>query len=524
MPRSARPGRPSSAWSAPDVAVLALTLGGAASDVGRSLREGFFMFWETLWPLVLGFGLSGAVQAFVSHEQMERRLGNHRPAAVLRASGYGMVSSSCSYAASAMAKSLFEKGADFTSAMVFMFASTNLVLELGIVLVILMGWQFTAAEFLGGPVMILLLAVAGGRVLGPGLVAAAHRRVSAGAGPGGHDHGAMTGVGEERRQELEAAPWGTKLRSAAAWSDAAAYTMADLTMLRKEMAIGYVVAGFLATLVPTGLWNAVFIHGHGAWTSVENALVGPVIAFLSFVCSIGNVPMAAALWKGGISFGGVISFIFADLLAAPLVLIYRRYYGGALTLRLVALFWVVMAAAGLVVEGVFSGTGLVPDRRPTQIVATSFHWNYTTVLNFVFLGVFAYLYWLYRNRERLGGGAGYAIDPICGMQVRISTAPARRRSLDRTVSFCSDRCAERFDRDPDRYASGHEPTGDHCHEEENGMAVDPVCGMNVDPGTAAAVRTYEGHNYFFCAPGCADSFDADPPGYLQGAEPGPVHP
>ena len=440
-------------------AVLALTVGGALSDIGRSLREGFFMFWETLWPLVLGFGLSGMVQAFVSHEQMERKLGSHRPAAVLRASGYGMVSSSCSYAASAMAKSLFQKGADFTSAMVFMFASTNLVIELGIVLAILLGWQFTAAEFVGGPVMILLLALAGGWLLSPRLVEAARRRLA--TGHAGHDHDAMTGVSEERQHELEAQPWSAKLGSAAAWSDAAAYTMADLTMLRKEMAIGYVVAGFLATLVPTGLWNAVFIHGHGALTSIENAVVGPVIAFLSFVCSIGNVPMAAALWKGGISFGGVISFIFADLVAAPLVLIYRRYYGGALTLRLVGVFWAVMAGAGLVVEGVFSGAGQVPDHRPTQIVATSFHWNYTTVLNIIFLGVFAVLYWMYRNRERLGGGAGYALDPVCGMQVRTATAPAHRRQRGGSVWFCSDHCAERYDRDPQRYLSSTQsPAGD----------------------------------------------------------------
>ncbi len=329
---------------------------------------------------------------------MERTLGNHRPVAVARASGFGMVSSSCSYAAAAMAKSLFQKGADFVSAMVFMFASTNLVIELGIVLVILMGWQFTAAEFVGGPIMIVLLAAFGGFVLRPALVEAARRRLAAGPSPGGHDHTTMTGVSEARQHELDVEPWRQKLGSRAAWSEAASYTVADLTMLRKEMAIGYVVAGFLAILVPTDVWNAVFIHGHGLWTQVENALVGPAIAFVSFVCSIGNVPLAAALWKGGISFGGVVSFIFADLIAAPLVLIYRRYYGGALTLRLVGLFWAVMAGAGLIVGAIFSAAGLVPTHRPTHIVSTSFEWNYTSILNVLFLVVFGYLYWLYRNR------------------------------------------------------------------------------------------------------------------------------
>jgi uncharacterized membrane protein YraQ (UPF0718 family) len=297
------------------------------SDVGNSLREAFFMFWETLWALILGFTLSGAVQAFVSHEDMQRKLGDHRAKSVARASGYGMVSSSCSYAATAMAKSLFQKGADFVSAMIFMFASTNLVIELGIVLAVLMGWQFMAAEFVGGPIMIILLALTGGFVARRVLVDRARKRLQE-ATVGGHDHEAMVGVSHERRVVLEHEPWGQKLRSKAAWSDSASYTMADITMLRRELVIGYVVAGFLAVMVPMNVWNTVFWKGHGFWTTVQNAIVGPFIAFISFVCSIGNVPMAAALWHDGIAFGGVISFIFADLIALPLVLIYRKYYGG----------------------------------------------------------------------------------------------------------------------------------------------------------------------------------------------------
>ncbi|HWW52999.1 MAG TPA: permease [Acidimicrobiales bacterium] len=426
-------------------AVLAVS---AAVNVGRSLREGFFMFWETLWPLVLGFGLSGAVQAFVSHEQLERLMGNHRAGAVLRASGLGMVSSSCSYAATAMAKSLFAKGADFVDAMIFMFASTNLVIELGVVLVILMGWQFAAAEFVGGPIMILLLALTGGMVIGRRRASAARQRLAGEAG--GNEHQAMAGVSAARQGELDAETWREKVTSKAAWSDAASYTMADLSMLRRELVIGYVIAGFLTVLVPGHVWNDVFLHGHGIWTSVENALVGPLIAILSFVCSIGNVPLAAALWKGGISFGGVISFIFADLITFPLLLIYRKYYGGPLTLRLLAWFWAVMAAAGLAVEGLFSAAGLIPTHRSSTIVATRFQWNYTTVLNLVFLAVFALLYWLYRNRERFGGGQGYAIDPVCGMQVRMASAPAQSGAGDNREYFCSDRCRERFEADPDR--------------------------------------------------------------------------
>ena len=421
-------------------------------DAGESLREGFFMFWETLWALVLGFGLSGVVQAFVSKDDLQRVLGDHGPGSVVRASAFGMVSSSCSYAATAMAKSLFQKGADFISAMVFMFASTNLVIELGVVLLILMGWQFAAAEFIGGAIMIVLLVVLGGAVLGGRLVIDARARLQHGV-MGGHEHQAMVDISEERQHELERTPWRKKLTSKAAWSDAAGYTMADVTMLRKELVIGYVVAGVLAVMIPMDFWNDVFFTGHGVWTSLENVIVGPFIAFISFVCSIGNVPMAAALWHGGISFGGVIAFIFADLIALPLVLIYRKYYGNKLALRLFATFYLVMAAAGLIVEGLFSLTGGIPDNRHGEIAATSFEWNYTTFLNIFFLGIFGVLYWLHRNRDRLGGGAGYAIDPVCGMQVETANAPALTVHDGQHHWFCSDRCGERFEADPSRYGT-----------------------------------------------------------------------
>ena len=227
--------------------------------------------------------------------------------------------------------------------------------------------------------------------------------------------------------------------------------MADLTMLRRELVIGYVIAGFLTVLVPIHVWNIVFLHGHGAWTSIENALVGPLIAIVSFVCSIGNVPLAAALWKGGMSFGGVVSFVFADLITLPLLLIYRKYYGWRLTLRLLAWFWAVMATTGLITEGLFSAAGLIRTHRSATIAPTHFEWNYTTVLNLVFLGVVAILYWLYRNRERLGGGQGCAIDPVCEMQVRISDAPATASDDGQPFSFCSGRCRERFETDPARF-------------------------------------------------------------------------
>ena len=410
-------------------------------DIGRSLREGFFMFWVTLWPLVLGFGLAGAVQAFVSRAAMRQRLGDHRAPAVLRASGYGMVSSSCSYAASAMAKSLFVKGADFIASMVFMFASTNLVIELGIVLVVLMGWQFAVSEFVGGGIMIFLLATLGALWLRGRLVVQAREQLQASEDT--HEH--ADSPGGDAEAEAEQPPLRVRLRSVAGWADSATYTMSDLTMLRRELVVGYVVAGFLAVLVPTSVWQAVFVTGHGFWTSVENAIVGPFIAIISFVCSIGNVPLAAALWKGGISFGGVIAFIFADLIAFPLLLIYRRYYGTRLMIRMLVVFWALMSTAGLVTELIFRAAGLVPTVRPTTVAPAHFSWNYTTYLNLVFLALFGVLYWIYRNRERLGAGGRYARDPVCGMQVEMAHAPASRQDDGQQHYFCSDRCAEHFD-------------------------------------------------------------------------------
>ncbi|HEV3351675.1 MAG TPA: permease [Acidimicrobiales bacterium] len=408
-------------------------------DVGRSLREAFFMFWVTLWPLILGFGLSGAVQAFVRRDTLRRKLGDHGPPAVARATVFGMVSSSCSYAASAMAKSLFVRGADYIASLVFMFASTNLVIELGIVLIVLMGWQFAVSEFVGGFIMIGLLATLGALWLRGRLVVSARARLESQADS--EDQHAHAGHVEDGDATSSLR---TQMRSPTKWADSATYTMADLTMLRRDLFLGYLVAGFLCVLVPTSAWQALFVTGHGFWTSVENAIVGPLIAIISFVCSIGNVPLAATLWHGGISFGGVIAFLFADLITFPLLMIYRKYYGTRLMLRMLVVFWALMSTAALVTELIFRAAGAVPTTRPATVVTTGFSWNYTTYLNIVFLALFALLYWTYRNRERLGAGGRYARDPVCGMQVEMAHAPASLDHGDQRLYFCSDHCAGRF--------------------------------------------------------------------------------
>jgi YHS domain-containing protein/uncharacterized membrane protein YraQ (UPF0718 family) len=468
-------------------------------DLARGVREGAYMFWETLWALVLGLSLSGVVQAFVTRDQMRARLGDHRPATVARAAGYGVVSSSCSYAATAMSKSLFAKGADFIAATVFMIASTNLVIELGAVMVVLLGWRFALGEFVGGPIMIVLLVLLGGVAFTPRFVAAARRRVEATAP-------AAPGTGD-------AAPsW----REASGWSDAARYALADARMMRNELVIGYLVSGLLAQLVPTSWWGTLFLHGHGFGAAVENALVGPIIAVISWVCSIGNVPLAAALWSGGISFGGVIAFIFADLISMPLLLVYRRFYGGRVAWRMFLVLYAVMSLAGLATEGIFALFHAVPAHRTVAAVSTAPSWNYTSVLNVVALAAAAGLWWL--SRRRAPEAAGLAIDPVCGMQVRIADAPARAEVGAVTYYFCADRCRDRFVENPGRFAAGPvEPMGDGAPGER---AQDPVCGMEVVVAEAPARAEVGAVTYYFCADRCRDRFVEDPARYAAG----PVEP
>jgi uncharacterized protein len=430
------------------------------SAIGHSLYEGFAMFWETLWALVLGFALAGAVQAFISRRRMQRALGDHRPGTLSKAGLLGMISSSCSYAATALAKTLFARGADFTSAMVFMFASTNLVVELGIVLWLLLGWQFALAEFIGGVIMIVLLGLVVPRILPTGWVEDARARLSSGDDDDGeHAH---HGGNERDDHEQPRSRW-ARARTRAGWSDAASYTVSDLTMLRKELLIGYVVAGFATMLVPMWVWQTLFLTGNGFWSSLENVVLGPFLAVIAFVCSVGNVPLAAALWSGGISFGGVVAFVFADLITLPLLLIYRKYYGWAMTLRLLAVFWAVIAIAGLAVEYLFAGLGILPDARPMTPAMAGIEWNYTTWLNIAALVGFAVLYWLYRTRAAHGGGQGYAKDPVCGMQVETANAPASVIRDGERFHFCSDHCKETFTRD-EAAAPASEPVrqGDHA--------------------------------------------------------------
>ncbi len=404
------------------------------STIGDGLGNAFQMAWEVWWALILGFALSGVVQAWIGHEQMERVLGGRGLGATLKASGLGAASSSCSYAAIAIAKSIFQKGAGLPAALGFMFASTNLVFELGIVLWIFLGPEFTAAEFLGGFLLILLMWAAVRALVSPREEEAA--REHAQAADTGHQHAMASG-----RHTL-----GERLASEQAWSDVAHNFRGDWQMLWKEMTAGFLIAGFVA-LLPTSVFEAVFLSDAPAGVrTVENVLVGPLIAILSFVCSVGNIPLAAILWGGGISFAGVIAFIFADLVTLPILLVYRKYYGSRFALKLTALMLATMVLAALIVDLVFSVTGLIPDTRPSidSITDRGIALNYTAVLNILFTIAGAALVALTVRRG--------AKDPVCRMRVDRFATPHRAEFEGHTYYFCTDGCQAEFESRPDHYA------------------------------------------------------------------------
>ncbi len=403
--------------------------------IGDGLWNAFQMAWEVGWALILGFALSGIVQAWIPRSRMERALGGRDLRTVALATGLGAASSSCSYAAVAIAKSMFQKGASLATAMAFQFASTNLVFEIGIVMWIFLGWQFTLAEFVGG-ILLIALMWAGIRLFVTRQLEE-EARAHAVAAQTGHEH---------HMAASEELSWRQRLTSLEAWSDVAHNFRGDWEMLWKEIGGGFIIAGFIA-LLPMSFFNGLFItDAPTPLRLAENILIGPLVAVLSFVCSVGNVPLAAVLWAGGISFSGTIAFIYADLIVIPILLIYRKYYGVKMAAILAGIMFGTMVSAALAVDGLFAAAGLVPSTRPDieSITSRGITWNYTTALNSVFLAVAALLIGLTLRRG--------ARDPVCGMTVDRAKTPHRSEWEGKTVYFCSSGCKERFDAEPERYA------------------------------------------------------------------------
>jgi uncharacterized membrane protein YraQ (UPF0718 family)/YHS domain-containing protein len=394
--------------------------------IWHGVRDALLMAWQVWWALVLGFLISAIVQAWVPRERVQTLMGGSGPRSVGWATALGAASSSCSYAAVAIAKSLMQRGASAASALAFQFASTNLVWELGIVLWLLIGWRFTVAEYLGGLVMIGLMALL------------LRLFVSREEEERAREHAVRADTGHQHHSASEdGRSWRQRIGSAEAWSDVAHNFRGDWQMLYREIAVGFLIAGFVAQL-PSGFFNGLFLrHAPAPLGTLENVVVGPLIAMLSFVCSVGNVPVAAVLWSGGISFAGVLSFLFADLIVLPILSIYRKYYGTAFALRITALMLVTMMASALVVEALFSAIGLAPSGpRPSRAdIFSSIRVDHTLVLDVLCLAVFAALFALTIRRG--------VTDPVCGMRVDRAKA-VRLEHGGRAHYFCSEHCARVF--------------------------------------------------------------------------------
>ena len=428
------------------------------------------MLWEVLWPLAFGFLLSAIVQTVVSKRAVAGALGRPDLKGFVLACGFGAASSSCSYAAVAVARALFRRGASFVNAMIFEFASTNLVFELGLVLLILLGWQFVTAEFAGGLLMAVLLWIIFKLTLRERMVVEARTQAERGVvastmeGHGDHDMSITDG------------PFLARLFSPRAFTAISHYFYMDIYSLYIDLGLGFLIAGALAAWVPNSVWQAFFLTNQPVLNEIWGPVVGPIISMLSFVCSVGNVPLAVVLWNGGISFGGVISFIFADLIILPILNIYRKYYGGRMSLYLLAVSYLAMALAGFLIGGAFQMLGLVPSNHHVAVLDTQPAWNYTTFLDIAFVALMAVLGWRFLTTggvDMLRGmahpSAAHAptvTDPVCGMTVDPATAEEKVEHLGTTYYFCSAGCRKAFQGDPGRYLargpqSGHTSHGGH---------------------------------------------------------------
>src|SRR4030088_885591 len=423
----------------------------------HALQISLFMLWEVFWPLAFGFLLSAMIQTVVSKRAVASTLGRPDLKGFILACGFGAASSSCSYAAVAVARALFRRGASFVNAMIFEFASTNLVFELGLVLLILLGWQFVAAEFAGGLLMAVILWMLFKLTLRRRMVEEARQQADRGIVGSTHEAHA------EMDMSISDGPFLARLFSPRAFTAISHYFFMDVYAVYVDIGLGFLIAGALATWVPNSVWQAFFLTSHPTLNEFWSPLIGPLISMLSFVCSVGNVPLAVVLWNGGISFGGVIAFIFADLIIIPILNIYRKYYGGRMSLYLLGTSYVAMVLAGLIVGGLFQLLGLTPAHHFIPVFQTQPSWNYNTFLNVAFLALAALLGWRFL---RTGG-----IDMLRAM--------------------------------------------DGPSESKSDVATDPVCGMTVNPATATIKSEHEGRTYYFCSAGCKAAFDKEPSKYVD---------
>ena len=497
----------------------------------HALQISLFMLWEVLWPLAFGFLLSAMIQTVVSKRAVAGALGKPDLKGFFLACGFGAASSSCSYAAVAVGRALFRRGASFVNAIIFEFAATNLVFELGLVLLILLGWQFVAAEFAGGLLMAVILWILFKVTLRQTMVDAAKRQAERGVFGSTHEaHGEMD-------VSITDGPFLSRIFSPRGFTAISHSFYMDLNALYVDLGLGFLIAGALAAWVPNSWWQAFFLTNHPTLNEFWSPLIGPVISMLSFVCSVGNVPLAVVLWNGGISFGGVISFLFADLIILPILNIYRKYYGGRTALYLLGVSYAAMVLAGFLVGGAFQLLGLAPTNHHVTVFEAQPTWNYTTFLDIAFLVLMAVMAWrfvttggiemLRAHARRAAPEVDLVRDPVCGMSVDPATATEHVEYMGTPYYFCSAGCRSKFEKDPARYTAQVVEVAHAGHlshslvtaavpggELENQSAIDPVCGMSVDVESAEYRSFQKGETYYFCSAGCKETFDRDPDNYI----------
>ncbi|MDF9747270.1 permease [Natrinema salsiterrestre] len=454
----------------------------------ESLRIGVGFLWTAAWAIIMGLAITSLVQVYVSKERMARVLGENDVSSLAKATAFGAASSGCSFGAVAIGKGLFAKGAHAVNFLAFMFASTNLIVELGLMILLLLGWEFLVAELLGGLVLIAVMAVIVRVTLPETLfdeVRTELERQDRDHGDmtdptcgmeGTDEHAIVTDGGETlkfcsegcletyRQQTASSGEWHDELRSWGGWYKLGNQYRKEWSMIWTDVVAGFLISGFVIVFVPQWVWNALFLQGDGLIVTAENAVMGVAIAVISFVGSMGNVPFAVALWGGGVSFAGVIAFVYADLITIPVLNVYRKYYGWSVMLYILSVFFVTMAFTGFLMELLFDALGIVPNLAggETATERQYFAVNYTFYLNLVAFALSGFLLYVYRRGL---GAPGRYRDPVCGMRTD-DDGPAATHDGE-TYHFCSSTCKRTFEDAPDDFAehppriSGADSSHDH---------------------------------------------------------------
>lgn len=450
----------------------------------EALRIGLGFLWTAGWAIIMGLMITSLVQVYVSKERMAKILGDNNLSSLSKASLFGAASSGCSFGAVAIGKGLFKKGAHVINFLAFMFASTNLIVELGLMIVILLGWEFLAAELLGGIILIIIMAALVNATLPENLFDEVRKKLverekEAGISEdltcgmeGKKEYTLVTDEGRElefcsagcretyEQQMASQGSWREELFSWGGWYKLANQYYKEWSMIWSDVVFGFIISGFVIVFVPQTVWNALFMEGESILATAENAIMGVTIAVISFVGSMGNVPFAVALWGGGVSFAGVIAFVYADLITIPVLNVYRKYYGWKVMLYILGVFFITMALTGFLMELLFDAFGIIPNLSggQTAMEQTYFELNYTFYLNLIAFTLSGFLLYVY---YRGLGSQGQHRDPVCGMRVDDKALASKYKGHD--YFFCSKTCQRAFDKHPEQFTNGRKPKEDHSH-------------------------------------------------------------